>query len=245
MIRAVSFDLWGTVIEHGDRQASRAWRLREFDTVLAGLGHRRPVEQIEHAIDRVYADAIERQRHGGQVSPQDQVAAVCARLGLPEDAGLQQVLTVVHTHAVLRACPQVRPGMRAALTSVRERALPVVLISNTLATSGQVTRVLLDYLDLAGLFDEIFLSGELGCAKPALEIFHTAVRHLDVPPQDLAHVGDDWGSDVLGAREAGLRAVWFKPTDQPAAPGTPWTDEPARIPELLYTLHAPDTGKVG
>lgn len=242
-MNAVSFDLWGTLVDPGDRPAAHAWRLREFATVLDGLGHARPAGQLARAVDEEYAEAARRQRGGEQVAPAEQVAGICARLALPADASLSKLLTVVHTHAILRACPHVRPQVRTAIERIRERAMPVVLISNTLATSGEVTRILLDYLDITALFDEVFLSGEVGAAKPAPEIFHAAARHLALRPEQIVHVGDDWQSDVLGARGAGLRPLWLKPANQAAASGTPWTDDPEHIPDMLDDLFALAPGR--
>jgi putative hydrolase of the HAD superfamily len=55
---------------------------------------------------------------------------------------------------------------------------------------------------------------EHGAAKPDASIFHAACARLGLPPADVLHVGDDPHMDVLGARRAGLRAVWINRRDE-------------------------------
>jgi 2-haloalkanoic acid dehalogenase type II len=50
---------------------------------------------------------------------------------------------------------------------------------------------------------------EHGAAKPEPSIFHAACERLGFAPHEVLHVGDDPQMDVLGARRAGLQAVWI------------------------------------
>jgi FMN hydrolase / 5-amino-6-(5-phospho-D-ribitylamino)uracil phosphatase len=47
-----------------------------------------------------------------------------------------------------------------------------------------------------------------GVPKPDPRIFHAAAGAVDVRPEEVLHVGDDVLLDVLGARNAGMQAVW-------------------------------------
>lgn len=62
-------------------------------------------------------------------------------------------------------------------------------------------------LGLGDHFEAVILSGEAGAAKPDRLIFDTACRALDLPPEAIAHVGDDPAADWQGAREAGFLAL--------------------------------------
>lgn len=55
---------------------------------------------------------------------------------------------------------------------------------------------------------------EHGAAKPESSIFHAACARLGLPPHQVLHVGDDPHMDVLGARRAGLPAVWINRRDE-------------------------------
>jgi len=58
-------------------------------------------------------------------------------------------------------------------------------------------------------FETVVISSEVGIAKPDAGIFHEACRQMNVNPSDCIMVGDNWDRDVLGARLAGLRAIWL------------------------------------
>jgi putative hydrolase of the HAD superfamily len=218
-IDAVSFDLWGTLISYGDRAAEAAWRTAEFIRVLSAFRQQRHPDEVRLAITEVRQQTLKsQQRDGAQVSPRDQAAAMAARLGVTGQ-DVTDVLLVPHTHAVLRACPALLPHAREALAAVKDTGRALVLTSNTLATPAAVTRQLLDYLGIERLFDHFFFSGELGAAKPRLEVFAAITEATAIPPDRIVHIGNEWRSDVQGALDAGCQAIWFNPAGKPAAPG--------------------------
>lgn len=72
-------------------------------------------------------------------------------------------------------------------------------------------------LRLHHFFDVVVTSEECGCEKPAPGIFEAALRALDVRPSEALMVGDRYDSDVVGARNAGMHALWFKREGEPKA----------------------------
>lgn len=64
-------------------------------------------------------------------------------------------------------------------------------------------------LGLGNLFEFAISAVEVGVAKPEPAIYQAACRHLELPPEQIVHVGDDPQNDVLGAAQAGLRTVWI------------------------------------
>ncbi len=59
------------------------------------------------------------------------------------------------------------------------------------------------YLDVRVFSDEI------GIRKPNPRIFETALLVLDLTPSVTVHIGDDVAADVVGAKAAGMSAIWF------------------------------------
>jgi putative hydrolase of the HAD superfamily len=59
---------------------------------------------------------------------------------------------------------------------------------------------------LAGV-GRIVISSEVGWRKPAPEFFDALCRSLDLPAEEVLHVGDDFVNDYAGARAAGLEAL--------------------------------------
>ena len=79
--------------------------------------------------------------------------------------------------------------------------------------------------------------------KPAASFFGTALRSLGSEPSSTVMVGDDLGSDVLGAQAVGITGVLvrtgkFRPADLESSAGVPERviDDIGRLPDLLEQL---------
>ena len=67
----------------------------------------------------------------------------------------------------------------------------------------------LRYCELLELIDSITISEEAGYAKPDIRIFQTALDRLECKPEEAVVIGDSWENDILGARAAGIRGIWY------------------------------------
>ena len=65
----------------------------------------------------------------------------------------------------------------------------------------------LQSVGLYDYFDVITVSGEHGHNKPAREIFDATAAALNLPPNEILHIGDSHREDYLGARNAGFQAL--------------------------------------
>lgn len=91
----------------------------------------------------------------------------------------------------------------------RDAGLVTALTTNQQSYRGAYMQATFGYEEL---FDHTFYSFELGVAKPEPAYFHAVVDALGVRPEEAVFV-DDMRSNVLGARQAGLRGVLFPATD--------------------------------
>ena len=74
---------------------------------------------------------------------------------------------------------------------------------------------------LAGLVSHLFISEELGAAKPDPAFFSAVLRALGDPPRSrVLMVGDNLATDVRGGLASGLPTVWYNPRGLPNP--TPW-----------------------
>jgi putative hydrolase of the HAD superfamily len=94
----------------------------------------------------------------------------------------------------------------AALAMVASRALPVGIVTNV---GADHQRRKLAMVGLAGCFDVVVGLDTLGFGKPDPRVFHHACGLLGTQPGDTFFVGDRLDHDAVGARDAGLRAVWL------------------------------------
>jgi putative hydrolase of the HAD superfamily len=72
---------------------------------------------------------------------------------------------------------------------------------------------LLEMIEIAEHLDLFVDSHVVGLRKPDAVIFHHALEKLNVAPQEAVYVGDSYGHDIVGAQQAGLRAILLDPLD--------------------------------
>ena len=79
----------------------------------------------------------------------------------------------------------------------------------------------LDSLGLRSFFDGIFVSGEIGYAKPDSRFFEYVLKNAAVGREDCVVIGDSLSSDIAGAANAGILSVWYNPTGKAAGSAKP------------------------
>ena len=113
-------------------------------------------------------------------------------------------LVVIYRDAYQRARRAV-PGAAELLLALRGRATVGVVTNNVVVE--QLDKLV--HLHMKELVDVLVISEEAGVRKPDPAIFHLALARCGASADDAVMIGDSWGSDVLGARAAGVRAVWL------------------------------------
>ncbi|MDX6201137.1 MAG: hypothetical protein QOJ83_637 [Frankiales bacterium] len=94
------------------------------------------------------------------------------------------------------------PDALPVLTELRDRGVPVVVVSNV----GFDLRAVFAGHGLAELVTTFVLSCEIGVMKPDAEIYRTALASLDLQPHQVLMVGDDPRSDGA-AVDLGIRTL--------------------------------------
>jgi putative hydrolase of the HAD superfamily len=122
-------------------------------------------------------------------------------LGVHDDALRDALVDATRISANWR---DIRPGTRETLLRLGRR-YPLAVISNA---DGKIDDVL-TRCGIADCFTAITDSGLVGYEKPHPAIFESALRGMDVAPEDSVYVGDIYSVDYLGATRAGMQAIVF------------------------------------
>lgn len=124
-----------------------------------------------------------------------------------------------------------------ALQDWHAQGIPLRVVSNFDSRLYGV----LEALGLAPFFRGVWISSEVGAAKPDRLIFEQAVAPYQA--SRVWHIGDSWEDDVLGAQGAGLQAIWLR-RDRPLLPD-PAVNDPQAVPQIadLRDVHAILSGK--
>jgi 2-haloalkanoic acid dehalogenase type II len=115
----------------------------------------------------------------------------------------------------------------------------MAIISNGFAETHELK---IARLELERFFERIILAAELEMAKPDPAVFVHAMELLGVGPDESVMVGDRYDRDVVGAHDAGMRAVWIRcrGEDVPdgARPPEAIIESIAGLPEALTSFPA-------
>jgi putative hydrolase of the HAD superfamily len=208
MLRAVLFDLDGTLMDH---DAARAVGLRAHlnvwlpDLEADELAH---LEKEWQRLEDLHYDEYTRGDCTFAEQRRRRVQGICTVLGrkpaegLTADAWFGAYLR--HYRAAWRAFDDVFPALAALASAYSSVALAVVTNGE-----GEPQRAKLAAIGLNERFQMVLASGDEGVAKPEAGIFELACERLGVEREQAAHVGDRLDLDAEGAVAAGLHGIWI------------------------------------
>ncbi len=212
-IRALLFDLWGTLVFDSPQQDEprRATRVRLTLEALRSAGQPYPEETVTAALRTLSREHGTLHRQGRDIAVPEKVERFLNQV----EPDLAQRLSAKTVRAVEDALvapgrltpPFPAPGAIETLREAQARGLALGLISNTGLTPGYVLREVLADHGLLPFFQVLTFSDEARLAKPAAEIFHCTLEALGVPPADALFVGDIPALDVVGPQAVGMWAV--------------------------------------
>jgi putative hydrolase of the HAD superfamily len=191
MIKAVLFDLDGTLL---DRDASvEQFIAIQYDRFVNNLKHITKNDYIARFIeldchghvwkDKVYQELIEEFKIDG--------------------LNWQTLLEDYEQQFQHHCIPFL--GLVEMLILLRKQGYLLGIISNG---RGEFQTHAIEGLGIQDYFDVILISEFEQIRKPQAEIFHRAAQRLEVIYQDCVFVGDNPEADILGAKNAGMKAIW-------------------------------------
>ncbi len=223
MLRAVTFDAFGTLIDTGRDVLIHVSRAVCQDH-RPGLAP----EKLLETGDRYFFGAEYDEFQNLAATTEDSLAKTMADYGIDaEPRPYVEMLERMWSHA--RAYPE------AARVLARLDGLPRAVVSNA------DDAFLKDILSKNGLtFDHVVTSEGARAYKPRARIFEVALERLRAEPDQVVHVGDSLTADVEGAGRLGIRTVWVNRTRVVRGTGDPRPDHEIAdltpLPALLDSL---------
>ncbi|MED3916379.1 HAD family hydrolase [Priestia megaterium] len=193
MIKAVIFDLDGTLL---DRDSSLKLFIQDQ--------YRRYSKELAHILKQEYISRFIELDHKGYVwkdKVYQQLLNEYDPLNLTWEGMLDDYLHYFPAHCV----PFLH--MEDVLKELKKKGLLLGIITNGF-TDFQWMNI--RALGIDHYFDTILVSEQEGIKKPHKDIFLRALKVLDVSAEESVYIGDHPENDVLGARGAGMHAVWKK-----------------------------------
>lgn len=98
------------------------------------------------------------------------------------------------------------PGAKEMLDQLREKGYRLFAASNSF---GHLQRSRLEHAGILEYFEDTFISMDIGYDKPDIRFFEEALRRAGLQPSEVVMIGDSMTTDILGAKAAGIDAIFF------------------------------------
>lgn len=209
MTYAALFDLDDTLFDHRHacRQALRGLQVRY--TALQEVTLERLQEVHSPLLEEIHTEVIYR-----RIPLREGYTLRCQRLfaTLGHSLPWNEAEAVAATYLELyREHHQATPGSIDLLNDIRP-FVKLGVLSNHMRDEQR------DKLTNAGLLpciDFLLTSEEVALPKPSPLMFEEALRRAGSCGGTTVMIGDSWGSDVRGALNAGIKAIWYNPQSHP------------------------------
>ncbi len=195
MIKVVFFDLDDTLVD-----TSRLAEMARKNAIENMIRHGLPVD-----FDTAYQELLELINEYGSNFGRH-FDYLLRRLDLPSNPKWIAAGVIAYHNTKFAYLKSVR-GARRLLLELKKSGykLGIITDGDPIKQWEKILR-----LELDAYFDEVLISDHLGVKKPHRKIFEKALRKMKVEPDEAIMVGDRLYSDIYGAKQVGMRTVWFK-----------------------------------
>ena len=98
------------------------------------------------------------------------------------------------------------PGAKELLAHLHAKGYRLFAASNSF---GHLQRSRLEQAGIAAYFEDTYISMDIGYDKPDVRFYEEALRRCGLSAREVLMVGDSMTTDILGAKKAGIDAVYF------------------------------------
>jgi putative hydrolase of the HAD superfamily len=249
-IKAISFDLWDTVIhDDSDEPTRKSMGLRSKHDerrhlvwdALKRAGHDVTPEAVAEAYDRADA-AFNKAWKGDHVTwpIRERLTVLLKDLGLELPDDLMDKVVKAHEEMEFVVKPDLVHGAPEAIRDLAGR-YKLCVVSDAIVSPGSMLRQILRSHGIAHHFSSFAFSDEIGHSKPHRDMFQHVADELGVTFEEMVHVGDRDHNDVKGPQELGMKAVLFTATrdvDKAATSADAICERHADLPGVIDRLAA-------
>ncbi len=216
-IKAVTFDLWDTIVDDDSDEPKRAAhgllskkeeRRRLMLEALQSVAHI-DKDQVDLAYDVADAgfNVVWRENHINWTVEQ-RLRVVLNGLGRTLPGEIMAQLIEDTGRMEVDIPPNAIDGIGDALEELSRR-YKLCIVSDAIVTPGTGLREILNTYDLGRYFQGFAFSDEVGHSKPHRSMFDSAARQLDVDVSEIVHIGDRDHNDIKGPHALGAKAILF------------------------------------
>ncbi len=217
MIKAMTFDLWDTIVVDDSDEAERQKRglrskpeerlhllTEEIQKHHSNISNEKISSAFKIANDKF--NVFWKQKH---VTPSasERLGYAFEELNLKPTPGFDKLVHAVE-YMEVEIPPVLCEGITEALAEL-SKFCKLAIISDAIHTPGKGLRELLKKYNLFSHFQVFVFSDEAKAAKPDPKVFQLAQKGLGVDFSEIAHIGDRESNDVEGPLRMGMKSILY------------------------------------
>jgi HAD superfamily hydrolase (TIGR01549 family) len=144
-----------------------------------------------------------------ELYPREFVREYRARTAFADRVQTEEQMTDTFKHAFRAGWGKTHtlvPDARETLEALHQKGYRLFAASNSF---GHLQRSRLKYAGVLHLFEDTYISMDIGYDKPDIRFYEEALRRCGLDAHDVLMVGDSMTTDIHGARMAGLDTCFF------------------------------------
>jgi HAD superfamily hydrolase (TIGR01509 family) len=214
-LKVITIDFWNTIFDSSNGTARNEYRISEFRNQMILINASISEEDYKNAMKSSweYFNTIWKSEYRTP-STDETVRYFWRTLHLEPNEDSMSALVESFGDSVLYHPPKLLPGIEDALDELSNNYL-LAIISDTGFSPGRTLRRLLQENDILRYFSEFSFSDETGVSKPHPKAYQKILNALECSPGEALHVGDIEETDIVGAKNLGMKAIRF--TGDPTA----------------------------
>ncbi len=212
MIQAITFDLWNTLFNNKSYTELRIQNLFRFlqeKEIPILFDDFKKIFDAKFHFAEVTFEEIEF-RH---IYTEERISSVLGEINFEFHQKDLDSIKEEFESMMLQDPPTLKKGVKSTLELLAPD-FKIGLISNTGVTPGPILSEVFERYDILQYFDETIYSDETGYFKPHPIMFEIPLKKFNCKSQNLIHIGDMLETDVKGAKEFNIVAVWFNESNK-------------------------------
>lgn len=210
MFKAITFDYWQTL--YADTQENwekrQAIRIEYFHEYLTEQGYTCSKDDIATGLDNAYMVSNRHWHEHKGVSVETCLMTFAESIELSFDETEISDLIVCLGNAFMAVPPILIAHVKPVLERLHDK-YALGIISDSALSPGKYARKLMERDGIYQYFSAFTFSDETEHTKPEIVQFISTLEQLNTKPEDAVHIGDIVRTDIVGAKNANMKAIRF------------------------------------
>ncbi|MBM2814174.1 MAG: putative hydrolase of the superfamily [Ignavibacteria bacterium] len=214
-IKAITIDFWNTLYNSGNGIKRNEYRHEQLKNAIQSTGCNPSQIEFEDAMRASWEYFNKIWLNDSRTpAPEDTVGFFLNYMKVPYDYTILSEVARHFGEAILVHPPDLMESVPKVIEAITGK-FELAIVSDTGFSKGTELRQLLEQSGIAKYFSAMSFSDETGVSKPHPKAFLTALNELSISPEEAIHIGDIEATDIIGAKNLGMKAIKF--TGDPTA----------------------------